>query len=162
MVKRRKGKGKWVQHLKKLSAHHQKMAVEVAAGARIKWLAEKWGYSEGHMGRIVGSPVFKAEVERLQAGAVMDVLSIHDDLKRAAKKAVEVMDTELNMPVKKREVRQRRLRLDAAFGVYDRAYPRVEQGQHVHLHKHAHEVRGMSDEDLFSVAMSVGEEEVEE
>jgi hypothetical protein len=126
---------------------HRAMARMVAAGARPGEIAESFGYSPCQISIIIGSPLFQAEVSRLESQADAEAISVRQDLQIMSTRAIEVLDEALETPVK--DWQDRAKRIDAAFGVLDRAgYGKKEQPQeHKHLHLHA-EVKQMSDEEL--------------
>lgn len=91
------------------------MARYVAVGVPNHELALQFGMTESQITRIVNSPVFIAEVQRLTDQIDEEVVDIRKDLERMAPRAVEVLDEQLNYPGTDDKVRQR-----AAFDVLDR------------------------------------------
>jgi hypothetical protein len=136
------------------------MARMVAAGARPGEIAESFGYSAGQISVISGSPLFKAEVARIESQAEAESVSIRQDLQLMSVRAIEVLDEALETPVEGWQDRAKKI--DAAFGVLDRAgYGKKEQPQeHKHLHLHA-EVKKMSDEELLKDVLDMTAMEVE-
>lgn len=139
---------------------HRAMARMVAAGGRPGEIAESFGYSPCQISIIIGSPLFQAEVARLEAQADASAVNVRQDLQLMSGRAIEVLDEALETPVK--DWQDRAKRIDAAFGVLDRAgYGKKDQPQeHKHLHLHA-EVKQMSDEELLKDVLDLTSLEVE-
>jgi len=139
---------------------HRAMARMVAAGARPGEIAESFGYSVGQISVISGSPLFRAEVARIESQADAESVSIRRDLQIMSARAIEILDEALETPVEGWQDRAKKI--DAAFGVLDRAgYGKKEQPQeHKHLHLHA-EVKKMSDEELLKDVLDMTTMEVE-
>jgi len=139
---------------------HRAMARAVVAGQRPTEIAESFGYTQEHISRIMGSPLFQAEVARIESQADAETVSIRQDLQLMSLRAVEVLDEALETTVS--DWQDRAKRIDAAFGVLDRAgYGKKEQPQeHKHLHLHA-EVKAMSDEELLKDVLDLTSVEVE-
>jgi hypothetical protein len=123
-------------------------------------VAESFGFSASHVTKILASPLFQAEVARIEAQAEMEAVSVRQDLQLMSVRAIEVLDEALDTPVEGWLDRSKRI--DAAFGVLDRAgYGKKEQPQeHKHLHLHA-EVKKMTDEELLKDVLDMTAVEVE-
>jgi len=132
----------------------------VAAGMRPNEIAESYGYSTSHISKVLASPLFQAEVARIECQAEAEAVSVRSDLQQMSLRAIEVLDEALETPVEDWNARSKRI--DAAFGVLDRAgYGKKEQPQeHKHLHLHA-EVKKMSDEELLKDVLEMTNLEVE-
>lgn len=155
--------GKTLTHLGKLGQirpWHRSIARAVAAGMRPGEVCEAYGYSPSHVTKILESPLFQAEVARIEAQAEESAVSVREDLQQMSLRAIEVLDEALDTPVADWQDRSRRI--DAAFGVLDRAgYGKKEQpSEHRHLHLHA-EVKKMSDEELLKDVLDLTAVEVE-
>ena len=118
------------------------------AGTTPLQLAEIFGFTPGHISRILQSPLFEAEVARLEAQADMDAVDIGGDLRRMAARCLEILDENLH----KNNGISRELQTKTAFDVLDRAGFGKKEQPAKHLHLHAHEVRKveeMSKEELY-------------
>jgi hypothetical protein len=101
--------------LKTLKPHHRGMArAQVAFGMRVGELAEKFSMTPQQVTNITRSPLYLAEVARIEVFADDNVSKLDEELKLLAKRAVEVIAEDL-------------MRYDAsehktkvAFGVLDR------------------------------------------
>lgn len=124
-------------------------------------VAESFGYTPAQVSKILGSPLFCAEVARIESTTEDEAVSIREDLQFMSHRAIEVLDEGLDADVQSWQERSRRV--EVAFGVLDRAgYGKKEQPQeHKHLHLHA-EVKNMSDEELLKNVLDVTSSEVEE
>jgi len=140
---------------------HRQMARLVAAGARPGEIAGSFGYTPGQVSRILGSPLFQAEVARMEGQTEDLAVSVREDLQLMSLRAIEVLDASLDEPVE--SWKERATLIDAAFGVLDRAgYGKKEQPQdHRHLHLHAAAVKEMSNEELLKNVIDVAAEEVD-
>ncbi len=141
---------------------HRAMARLVAAGARPGEVAESFGYTPGMISRIMGSPLFQAEVARIECGSELEAVKIREDLLETAKRAAERLDGIVESPLNDELWGARAKLADTCFGVLDRAgYGKKEQPQeHKHLHLHA-EVKAMSDEELLKDVLDLTSVEVE-
>lgn len=132
----------------------------VAGGLTPGELADAYGFSVSHISRIINSPMFLAEVERLEAQADKVAADVREDIRKLAERAIEVLDEQLNMKGIPEQVRQR-----AAFDVLDRAgYGSKEKrppgGNSLHLTQI--NVGQLSDTDLKNEVMDLIEGEYEE
>lgn len=155
--------GKTLEHLGRISQvrpWHRSIARMVAAGMRPNEIAESYGYSTSHVTKVLASPLFQAEVARIEAQCEMEAVSVRNDLQQMSIRAIEVLDEALETPTEDWNARAKKI--DAAFGVLDRAgYGKREQPQeHKHLHLHA-EVKKMSDEELLRDVLDLTSAEVE-
>jgi len=143
--------------IKYLWPHHRAMARDLVAGHTPGEVADKTGFTPAQITRIMQSPLFIAEMNMLEAGASVRAVDVHEDLREMSKKAVEVLDENLNS-----ETISAGLKTKTAFDVLDRAgYGKKETPQQ-HLHLHAHEVRKveeMSPEELYEDIIEMAEEE---
>lgn len=154
---------KTLEHLGKLvqvRPWHRAMARMVATGARPMEIAGAFDYSNSQVTKILESPLFQAEVARIEAQADAEAVSIRSDLQQMSVRAIEILDETLDIPVDSWEDRNKKI--NAAFGILDRAgYSKKEQPQeHKHLHLHA-EVKSMSDEELLKDVLELTNVEVE-
>ena len=97
------------------------------------------GFSAGQVTRILRSPLFEAELARLEAQAEIETVSVGNELKRMASRAIEVLDENLEA-----ENISRELKTKTAFDVLDRSghSKRIDPQRHLHLHAHAHKKVG--------------------
>lgn len=102
-------------NLKTLKAHHRGMArAQVAFGMKVGELADKYDMSPQQVTNITRSPLYVAEVGRLEKGADGEVTKLEEELKALAVRAVEIVAEDL-MQKDKTEHRTR-----VAFSVLDR------------------------------------------
>lgn len=137
-------------YIQQLRPWHRKMAIDVVAGARPKDLVQTYGYTDAMITRIINSPLFKAEVERMRQRNEDIAVDVNADLKAMAPRAAEILDVELGeQDVEKLPLGERKHKVDVALAVLDRAgYGKKDVP--IHLHKHAHvEVKDLSDEELY-------------
>lgn len=139
---------------------HRAMARMMAAGARPIELATGYGYTPAQVTKILESPLFQAELARIESQAVCEAVSVREDLQVMSARAIEVLDEALDMPVEDWQDRARKI--DAAFGVLDRAgYGKKDQPVvQKHLHLHA-EIKNMSNEELLKDVLDLTAAEVE-
>ena len=101
--------------LKNLKPHHRGMArAQVAFGMKVGELAEKFSMTPQQITNITLSPLYRAEVARLERGADGEVTKLEEELKALAIRAVEIVAEDL-MHNEKTEHRTR-----VAFSVLDR------------------------------------------
>lgn len=132
---------------------HRAMARMVVAGARPGEIAEAYGYTPSQVTLIMGSPLFQAEVARLEAAAEELAVDVNADLKQMAVRAAEVLDRELEAEPQNRQ--ERALQVQTAFGVLDRA-GFGKKDNPIHLHKHEHlEVGKLSLEELYKDVIDI-------
>ena len=132
-----------------LRAQHRHMARLTAMGVPAQEIATATGYTPGQISRILGSPLFQAEVARLTAHEEQHVAAVQDDLKVMSTRAIEILSEDLEVEPKDNATRT--LRQRAAFDVLDRAgFSKKEQPQlHAHLHAHlSQEIKDTSTADL--------------
>lgn len=139
---------------------HRAIARAVAMGMRPTEIAEKYGYTNAHITRIMGSPLFKAEVARLEAQIEIGALNVRGELEQMAPRANEVLDRELEMDPT--NLMERRLQVGVAQDILDRTGHGGKAAPSLHLHKHEHrEVKDMTDEELYREVMEMAQEEEE-
>lgn len=147
MGRHQEGKSPPINHI---WPHHKSMArTMVAGGLTPKQLAVAFGYSRGMISRIIQSPLFVAELDRLTRGAEVDAMDMHESLRLMGTRSLEVMDEDLH--AEPTDTRQRYLRNKTARDVLDRIGLRKDVAQgpsHLHLHKHQHDVKNMTAEEL--------------
>jgi hypothetical protein len=98
-----------------LMPHYQAMARAVAfGGARIQDVAMRFGMNAHHVGVIMNSNLFRAEVARLQKMLEEGALDVNKELMLRVPRAIEVVDEELFQPVRSAA------RTKAAFEILDR------------------------------------------
>ena len=100
------GKSPQIKHLR---PWHRSMARSVALGAQSPMqLADAYGFTPGQISRIMGSPVFQAEVARLSSE--MDVVSmdVAKDLQIMGERALQNLDEDLNIVPTSHDLRKLR------------------------------------------------------
>jgi len=100
------------------------------------------GFTPGQITRILHSPLFEAELMRLESQAEMETVTVGNDLKRMASRAVEILDE--NLHSQDESTVSRELKTKTAFDVLDRSghSKRGDPQRHLHLHAHAHQKVG--------------------
>lgn len=137
---------------------HRAMARMVVAGARPMEIAESFGYTAGQVSRIIQSPLFEAELRRLENEAESAAVDIHEDLAQMSLRASEILDRELQGDPT--SLKEREAQITVAFGVLDRAGFTKRDQPVMHLHKHQHlEVKNLTNEELLKnvIDMTVDE-----
>lgn len=103
--------------IKTLWPHHRSMCrAMVAGGLTPGQLATAYGFTPGQITRIINSPMFRLELERLEGEAEELAIDVRADLKRIAVRAVEILDEQMNQVGTTEQTKQK-----AAFGILDRA-----------------------------------------
>jgi len=92
------------------------MARAVVNGVTPTALAEMYGFTPAHITRIINSPAFRLEVGQLEESANEKATDVRSDIKKMAKRAIEVLDDQLNKSGIGEKTKQR-----AAFDILDRA-----------------------------------------
>ena len=118
------------------------------------------GFSPGQITRILHSPLFEAELMRLESQMEVETINVSSDLKRMATKAVEILDENLHS-----EELSRELKTKTAFDVLDRAGfgKKNDPQRHLHLHAHAHrKVQEMEHTQLYEAVEDMLNEDEEE
>lgn len=126
---------------------HRSMArMMVAGGKRPGELAILFGITPTQISVITNSPLFLAELNRMEAMAEYEAVDMRTELEIRQGLALETIDEHLVNKEAKIEGR-----VNTALQILDRTgYGKKEQPQR-HLHLHAHkEVKEMSDEELRS------------
>ena len=125
--------------ISQLWPHHRSMARMFVEGLQPGEIAAITGFSPGQITRILHSPLFEAELARLESQAEIESQSVTGDLKRMAARAVEVLDENLQA-----ENITRELKTKTAFDVLDRAGhgKKMEIQRHLHAHAHVHKKVG--------------------
>ena len=129
--------------ISQLWPHHRSMARMFVEGLQPGEIAAITGFSPGQITRILHSPLFEAELARLESQAEIESQSVTGDLKRMAARAVEVLDENLQA-----ENITRELKTKTAFDVLDRAGhgKKMEIQRHLHAHAHVHKESGRDGE----------------
>lgn len=107
--------------------HHRSMARALVEGLRPKDLAESFGFTEGQISRIINSPMFQLEVERLEKYAEDITTDTKKEIARMSVRALEILDEQMH----KKDISEQ-LRQNAAFDILNRAgYSKKERPIHV-------------------------------
>ncbi len=130
-----------------LWGHHRKMARLVVSGATPGDLASLMGFSKGQISRILGSPLFQAEVRRLESSAEEIATDINRDLQQLAGPALENLEDDVFMEVG--NLSERKTRQAASLAVLDRAgYPKKETPSSITINQTKVDIQSMSVEQL--------------
>jgi hypothetical protein len=124
--------------LKELKPHHRGMArAQVAFGMKVKELADRFGLSAQQVTNITRSPLYKAEVARIEVEADNHVAELDLELKELAIRAVEIIAEDLM------QVDPSGHRTSVAFNVLDRTgyakktTPQDNRKQQIVIHNYA-------------------------
>lgn len=145
--------------ISQLWPHHRSMARMFLEGMQPGEVALATGFSPGQVTRILHSPLFEAELARLESQAEQETVTVAGELKRMALRAVEVLDENLQA-----ENISRELKTKSAFDVLDRSghSKRIDPQRHLHLHAHAHKKVGeMEQVELYEAVEDMLQEDEE-
>ena len=148
--------------ISQLWPHHRSMARMFLEGMQPIEVSRVTGFSPCQITRILHSPLFEAELARLEGQAEMVAVSVNSDLKRMSERAVEILDENLNS--RDAVVVSRELKTKTAFDVLDRSgYGRkIDPQRHLHLHAHAHQkVKEMGQVELYEAVEDMLNEDEE-
>jgi ABC-type Zn uptake system ZnuABC Zn-binding protein ZnuA len=127
-------------NLKQLKPHHRGMArAQVAFGMKVGQLADKYDMTPQQITNITRSPLYVAEVARLETGADGEVAKLDEELKALAIRAVEIVAEDLM----KKDSSEHRTRV--AFSILDRTgyskniLPQDNRKQTITIHNYAPE-----------------------
>lgn len=122
--------------ISQLWPHHRSMARMFLEGMQPGEVALATGFTPGQITRILHSPLFEAELTRLECQAEGESMSVVAEMKKMATRAIEVLDENLQADNISRE-----LKTKTAFDILDRSghSKRVDPQRHLHLHAHAHQ-----------------------
>ena len=106
--------------------HHRSMARDmIMGGLTPTQLAVLYGFSQSHTTRIINSPCFRLELDRLEGKAEAVSVSVRKELKAMAAVANGILDAQLQVH---REMDRKEQR-DLCFGILDRAgYSKGDRG----------------------------------
>jgi len=136
------------------------MARMFAQGMEPGEVAQATGFSNSQISKILGSPLFQVELERITAIVEYEDIKVSKEIKQLAKRATEVLAENLYGA----EI-DRRLKTASAFDILDRAGygKKVEQKAQDHRHLHLHKVvKEMDQKELLGEVMDMIEMEEEE
>ena len=141
---------------------HRSIARAVASGMRPSEIAAAYGYSNTQISIIMKSPLFEAEVARLEAQAEIIAVDTRGDMNRLANRAVEILDRETDQDPLDTQARAKQV--STAFGILDRTgFGKAEEHPKENLHKHLHlHVEKMSDAELYRDVIDMVDEGEEE
>lgn len=136
---RRNPDGSRIAYVKELQAWHHTVLLMKSMGFTNTEIAEKTGFSSGHISTVVNSPAFRAALDRFTKARVADALDLQKELLHLAPAAIAAIgETFSDSEAKATD------KLRAAFGVLDRvgAPPKVpvrengdgEVRKHLHIH----------------------------
>jgi len=125
--------------ISQLWPHHRSMARMFLEGMKPGEVALVTGFSPGQVTRILRSPLFEAELARLESQAEVEVVTVGNELKRMAGRAIEILDQNLEA-----ENISRELKTKTAFDVLDRSGhgKKLDPQRHLHAHAHVHKKVG--------------------
>lgn len=145
--------------ISQLWPHHRSMARMFLEGMQPGEVALVTGFSPGQVTRILHSPLFEAELARLESQAEVEVVSAGGELKRMASRAIEVLDENLQA-----ENISRELKTKTAFDVLDRSgySKKLDPQRHLHAHAHVHKKVGeMEQVELYEAVEDMLQEDEE-
>lgn len=148
--------------ISQLWPHHRSMARMFLEGMQPGEVAAVTGFTPGQITRILHSPLFEAELARLEGQAEIEAAGVGNELKRMAGRAIEILDE--NLHSQDTEMVSRELKTKTAFDVLDRSghSKRVDPQRHLHLHAHAHQkVREMEQVELYETVEDLLQEDEE-
>ena len=112
----------------------------------------------GQISTIINSPVFIAELARLEDMVEESICDVREDIRLLVPRAKRVITEELYKEDDKEDkpmsLPERKLRLSTAFDILDRDSGRKRHGEsgakelHFHTHQELHVTKNMSTEDL--------------
>ena len=125
--------------ISQLWPHHRSMARMFLEGMQPSEVALVTGFSPGQVTRILRSPLFEAELARLEGQAEVELVSVGNELKKMAGRAIEILDENLQSENVSRE-----LKTKTAFDVLDRSghSKKLDPQRHLHAHAHVHKKVG--------------------
>ena len=136
--------------ISQLWPHHRSMARSmVTGGLRPGELARIYGMSEGQISRIIQSPLFLEEVNRLEERMEVETIETRKELEARHGLSLEMIDKALlGTDIK--------LGTNVAFEIFDRTGvgKAMEPQKHVHLHAHK-EIKDLTEEELLEAAMEM-------
>jgi len=141
--------------IQQLRPWHKSMARMAIVGKRPSYIAEVFGMSVVQVSKILGSPLFIAELERLEAQAEYNAVDVRSELEMRQGMAIEAIDRGLQSGDTK-------VAVNTGFEILDRtgfgkkSEPQKSLHAHLHLHK---EVKDMSEEELAEEAQKLLAEE---
>ena len=115
-----------MQNLTKLRPSHRSLARLLLTGHTIKEASQILGLSYTSATRIANTPLFESEMVRLNDQADARALDVGDDLQVMARKALEVLDSDLHLEPENEQLR--RIRQSAAKDVLDRTRETAKKG----------------------------------
>ena len=148
--------------ISQLWPHHRSMARMFLEGMQPGEVALVTGFSPGQITRILHSPLFEAELARLEGQAEIEVVSVGNELKRMAVRAIEILDENLHSQDETGVSRE--LKTKTAFDVLDRSghSKKIDPQRHLHLHAHAHKkVKEMEQVELYEAVEDMLNEDEE-
>ena len=145
--------------ISQLWPHHRSMARMFLEGMQPGEVATVTGFTPGQVTRILHSPLFEAELARLESQAEQEAVTVVGELKKMASRAIEVLDENLQAGNISRE-----LKTKTAFDILDRSghSKRIDPQRHLHLHAHAHKKVGeMEQVELYEAVEDMLQEDEE-
>ena len=146
--------------IKQLKNHHRSMARDIVAMGEIRNgdLARIYNMFPAQISIIVNSPVFIAELARLEDMVEDAICDVREDLRLLTPRCKQIITEELykedDDKTQPMNLAERKLRLSTAFDVLDRDSGRKKHGEsgakelHFHSHQEIHVTKNMSTEDL--------------
>lgn len=122
------GKSADANGIHSMRPHHRSMARAVVAGGLTPGqLAETFGFSVSQVSAILGSPVFMAELERLEERSEDVVIQLREDIKNLRNRAIEVLDEDLHIDPTNSD--NRKMRQKAAISSLEFTLGKKEPGK---------------------------------
>jgi hypothetical protein len=134
--------------IQQLRPHHRSMARMMVCGKRPGELCDIFGLSAAQISVITATPLFQAELSRLESLADYESVDMGVELKLRQGMALEAIDRALVQPDPQKAA-------TVGFEILDRTgFPKgVPVQKHLHAHLHQ-EIRAMSEEELLTEVMS--------
>ena len=161
--------------IKQLRNHHRSMARDIVAMGEIrnKDLARIYNMLPPQISIIVNSPLFIAEVARLEAEVEESICDVREGIRLLVPRAEQVLKEELykedgEVAGEELNLQERKLRLGVAQDILDRDAGKKKMGEsaakslHFHNHKEIHIVGGMTTEELQNDVFKLIEDEDED
>ncbi len=148
-----------------LRPHHRSIARAIVSGLTPTQIALSYGFTEPHISRLLQTPLFEAEVARLERNADDNACDMREDLKMMRTKAMENLDEDLD--IVPTTLQERAYRGMASRDILDRTGVRkqdqslVLKGGTFNLKQTLINIEKMSEKEIRDDVMTLIEGEVE-
>ncbi len=147
--------------------HHRSLARAHVSGMAPTQLALAFGFTESHISRILKTPLFMAEIARLERNADENACDMREDLKVMRARSLEVLDEDLH--IDPTELQARAIRNKTAQDMLDRTGIRKGQdkpiappGSTFNLQQTIVNIEQMSEKEIRDDVMTLIEGDVED